>query len=113
MILLAVLNEANHIPNMVIKSVSLHLYLKLGGVILLLSVSSDSLVLNKQSLQHLSMVMSPISSHEMREVGEFAIEEIKKSSALFDEADFALRDSLCAYFLKHGMVSFVFIVSMG
>lgn len=32
------------------------------------------------------MAISPIKSHELREVAEFAVAEIKKSVALFDEA---------------------------
>jgi hypothetical protein len=34
----------------------------------------------------LAKAISPIKTHELREVAEYAIEEIKKNVAMFDEA---------------------------
>ena len=62
-----------------------------------------------QALHHLAMVISPIKSHELREVAVFAVAEMKKNAAHFDEADLALRESLFNYSLGHGMVYCIFI----
>lgn len=57
----------------------------------------------KACLLHLAMSISPINSHELREVAEFTVSEIKKSVSNYDEADFAIREALFTYFLSHGM----------
>lgn len=79
--LLAVLNDANHVPNAVSKAVLyLQSYFKLTLRIILLASRLS------QCLNHLSMAITPIKAHGLREVAEHAVTEIKKSVATFDEA---------------------------